>query len=371
MEVPRLGVKSELQLPAYTTATAALDLSLICDLSRSFRQRRILDPLNEAIVWTCNLMDTGWLRNPLSHNGNSTLSIFSLAIGKKDIGAPVALSGVFSVRLGSRVCLSYLGQGSRRTDLRVAWGAPVWCSGLRIQLCHCRHLALIPGSGASTFFWQKELTHTEQVISLQIEEFLLTFANLPLYFKKHVVRISFSFFLCTYTRAQGGLVSGPTADPKTWGGWGPAAQFSHPRGPHLWTRVTLDRKHSGTAVRAWFHEQLRNPKMLRTCCAFAEDKRSLWMHMLEPVSFKGQQCVCRCAYVCVCIYILNLSLNKNTSTQLFATRGPFRRRGGGGRGRGGQVHERQPLTRVTWIWGLHSAVSVMFPTSDDCHSSEL
>ena len=28
MEVPRLGVKSELQLPAYTTATAILDLSL-------------------------------------------------------------------------------------------------------------------------------------------------------------------------------------------------------------------------------------------------------------------------------------------------------------------------------------------------------
>ena len=76
----------------------------------------------------------------------------------------------------------------------------MWCSGLRIQLCHCRHLALIPGSGASTFFWhgqkkkKKELTHTELIISLQIEEFLLAFANLPLYFKKHVVRISFSFF---------------------------------------------------------------------------------------------------------------------------------------------------------------------------------
>ena len=32
MEVPRLGVKSELQLPAYTTATATLDLSCIWDL---------------------------------------------------------------------------------------------------------------------------------------------------------------------------------------------------------------------------------------------------------------------------------------------------------------------------------------------------
>ena len=30
MEVPRLGVMSELQLPAYTTATATLDLSWVC-----------------------------------------------------------------------------------------------------------------------------------------------------------------------------------------------------------------------------------------------------------------------------------------------------------------------------------------------------
>ena len=31
-EVPRLGVQSELQLPAYTTATAMPDLSIICNL---------------------------------------------------------------------------------------------------------------------------------------------------------------------------------------------------------------------------------------------------------------------------------------------------------------------------------------------------
>ena len=30
MEVPRLGLESELQLPAYTTATATRDLSHIC-----------------------------------------------------------------------------------------------------------------------------------------------------------------------------------------------------------------------------------------------------------------------------------------------------------------------------------------------------
>ena len=40
MEVPSLGVESELQPPAYTTATARWDLSLICDLHHSSRQPR-------------------------------------------------------------------------------------------------------------------------------------------------------------------------------------------------------------------------------------------------------------------------------------------------------------------------------------------
>ena len=55
MEVPRLGVKSELQLPVYTTATATQDPSGICDLHNS-RQRQILKPLIEARDRTHNLM---------------------------------------------------------------------------------------------------------------------------------------------------------------------------------------------------------------------------------------------------------------------------------------------------------------------------
>ena len=46
MEVPRLGVQLELQLLAYTTATAKPDLSHICNLYRSSRQHQILNPLN-------------------------------------------------------------------------------------------------------------------------------------------------------------------------------------------------------------------------------------------------------------------------------------------------------------------------------------
>ena len=61
MEVPRLGAESELQLPAYTTATAAQDLSCICNLHRSSRQLGILDPLSEARDRTRVLMDPHWV----------------------------------------------------------------------------------------------------------------------------------------------------------------------------------------------------------------------------------------------------------------------------------------------------------------------
>ena len=46
LEVPRLGVESELQLLAYTTVTAMQDLSLILGLHHSSQQHRILDPLS-------------------------------------------------------------------------------------------------------------------------------------------------------------------------------------------------------------------------------------------------------------------------------------------------------------------------------------
>ena len=69
-EVPRLGIESELQLPAYTTATATPDLSPICVLHHSSWQCWILNPLSEARDRTHILMDTGRM-SPLSHDGNS------------------------------------------------------------------------------------------------------------------------------------------------------------------------------------------------------------------------------------------------------------------------------------------------------------
>ena len=58
MEIPRLGVQLELQLPAYTTATATPDPTRICDLHHSSRQSWILNPLSKAWDRTCILMDT-------------------------------------------------------------------------------------------------------------------------------------------------------------------------------------------------------------------------------------------------------------------------------------------------------------------------
>ena len=59
MDIPKLGVKSDLELPAYATATAMPDSSRICELHHSSWQCQIFNPLSEARDWT------------LSHDGNS------------------------------------------------------------------------------------------------------------------------------------------------------------------------------------------------------------------------------------------------------------------------------------------------------------
>ena len=63
MEVSRLGVKSELQLLAYPTATATQDPSGIFNLHLSSQQCLILNPLSEARGSTHILMDTSQVWN--------------------------------------------------------------------------------------------------------------------------------------------------------------------------------------------------------------------------------------------------------------------------------------------------------------------
>ena len=62
MEIPRLRVKSELQLPAYTTAVAVQDPSHVRDLHHISQQRRILNPLSEARDQTRHLIVPSWIR---------------------------------------------------------------------------------------------------------------------------------------------------------------------------------------------------------------------------------------------------------------------------------------------------------------------
>ena len=69
MEVPRLGIKLELQLLSYTTAMR--DSSHICDLHHSSRQCQILNPLSEAKDGVHVLVAISQVLNPLSRNGNS------------------------------------------------------------------------------------------------------------------------------------------------------------------------------------------------------------------------------------------------------------------------------------------------------------
>ena len=71
MEVPRRGMESEPQLPAYDSATATWDPSHICSQHQGLRQCWILNPLSEAGDQTHILIDTSQVLNPLSYNGNS------------------------------------------------------------------------------------------------------------------------------------------------------------------------------------------------------------------------------------------------------------------------------------------------------------
>ena len=90
MHIPRLGVESELQPLADTTAMATPDLRHVCDLHHSSQQPQILNPVSEARDQTHILMDTSqipfcwattgtpcrWILNLLCHSRNSHNALF-------------------------------------------------------------------------------------------------------------------------------------------------------------------------------------------------------------------------------------------------------------------------------------------------------
>ena len=76
MEVPRLGVQSELQPPAYATGTATRDPSCICNLHHSSRQCWILNPLSKARDRTHNLVVPSRIHFHCATTGTPVIVIF-------------------------------------------------------------------------------------------------------------------------------------------------------------------------------------------------------------------------------------------------------------------------------------------------------
>ena len=107
MEIPRLGVKSEPQLPAYTTATSIWDLSCVCNLYHSSRQCWILNPLSKARDWTGILMYTSRVYYHWATLGTSILTFWSR---ESYLGLDFRLHRIFCV-----ICIFLL------LSLRLVW----------------------------------------------------------------------------------------------------------------------------------------------------------------------------------------------------------------------------------------------------------
>ena len=83
MEVPRLGVELELQLPAYMTATEMWDLSCVCDLHHnSHNAGSQTHWVREARDRTCILMDTRWIHFHCATTGTPSIVIFKFETWK-------------------------------------------------------------------------------------------------------------------------------------------------------------------------------------------------------------------------------------------------------------------------------------------------
>ena len=84
IEVHRLGIKSELQLLAYATATATHDLSCICNLYHTSQQCWILNPeQGQGLNLHLHGYQSGSL--PLSQNGNSTCTCLNALTSEMEV----------------------------------------------------------------------------------------------------------------------------------------------------------------------------------------------------------------------------------------------------------------------------------------------
>ena len=77
MDVPRLGVQLELQLPVYATAIAMPDLSHVCDLHHSSRQCPILNPVRPGTEPAISWFLVGFLSAEPQWEGDMFLMVLS------------------------------------------------------------------------------------------------------------------------------------------------------------------------------------------------------------------------------------------------------------------------------------------------------
>ena len=76
MEVPRPGIKSQLQLPAYTTATATWNWATSMTYTTAFGNAGFLTSWANSGVEPASSGALCWVLNLLSHNGNSCVCHF-------------------------------------------------------------------------------------------------------------------------------------------------------------------------------------------------------------------------------------------------------------------------------------------------------
>ena len=113
MEVPRLGVESELQLVAYATATAMQNPSCICSLYHSSWKAWVLNPLSEAWNRTCNLMAPSRIRFHCITMGTPMGSILKLWFAMQLTVTPRVTTCDFPTTTVSVI--------------RMTWGSPLFC----------------------------------------------------------------------------------------------------------------------------------------------------------------------------------------------------------------------------------------------------
>ena len=133
MEVPRLGVELELQLPAYTTATAMWHVNHVCNLHHSLWQC-----WSEARDWTCSLMDTSWVCFHWVTMGIPGFLLFVFLLWLMWLGLPTLCRIVAStdILVLFRILVGIL-SAFHYWELYQMWVCHIWpllCSG-RFPLC--------------------------------------------------------------------------------------------------------------------------------------------------------------------------------------------------------------------------------------------